>query len=68
VQESLAEIGNETLEPPADGGFVDVKDACDLKKCLAIKEVGGEQKTVVGRQGCEGSTDSMGDASEFCRS
>jgi hypothetical protein len=41
VKELFTEIGYETLEPTADGGFVDVKDAGDLEKCLAIKEVGG---------------------------
>lgn len=42
VEKLLAEIGDQAFEPPADGGFMNVKDASDLEKCLAIEEVSGE--------------------------
>jgi hypothetical protein len=54
VKELLTEIGYEALEPPADRCFVDMKDTGDLEKCLAIKEVGGKQKSVLRWQGREG--------------
>ena len=65
VEELFAEIGDETLEPPADGGFVNVKDAGDLEQGLAIKEIGGEQKAVFRRESLEGFGDGMGQVNQF---
>jgi hypothetical protein len=38
----LGEVGDEALDPAADGGFVDMEEAGDLKEGPAIEEVGGE--------------------------
>ena len=67
LQELCAQIGDEPLESPADRGFMNMQDARDLKKGLAIQKIGGEQKAVLGREALERSLDCMGEAREFCR-
>lgn len=65
VKELLAEIGNETLEPPADRCFVNVENTRNLQERLAIKEVRSEQKTVLRRKSLKSTDNGMLEASEF---
>jgi hypothetical protein len=46
MQQSFAEIAKQPLEPPADGGFVDLKDTGDLRQGLAIQEIGAKQEAL----------------------
>jgi hypothetical protein len=67
VKKLLAKIGNESLKPPADGGFMNMKDTCNLEKSLAIEEVGGEEKAIFGSEILKGSRYGVGERNEFGR-
>jgi hypothetical protein len=41
---------------------VDVEEAGDLEEGLLVEEVGGEEETVFGGEGCEGGGDGAGEA------
>jgi hypothetical protein len=65
VKKLFAEIGDEALKPPADSGFVNMKDTCDLGEGLAIKKVGGEEKAVLRGETLESSRYGVSETSEF---
>jgi len=65
VQELFAQIGDQALEPAADGGFMHVEDAGNLEKRLAIEEVGGEEEAVFRRKGLEHAGNGVGKVREF---
>lgn len=65
VEKLPAEIGDEALKPPADSGFVNMKDTCNLEKGLAIKKIGGEEKAVLRREALESSRNGVCERSEF---
>ena len=58
-------IGDQALEPAADGGFMHVEDAGNLEKRLAIEEVGGEEEAVFRRKGLEHAGNGVGKVREF---
>jgi hypothetical protein len=66
VEELLPKIGNEAPKPSADSGFVDVKNAGDLKQGSAVKKIGSEQKTILGSKHLESPRNGMGEASKLC--
>ena len=65
VQELLAQIGDQALEPAADGGFMHVEDAGNLEKGMAVKEVGGEEEAILGGKALQGAGDGVGKVSKF---
>ena len=65
AQKLLVQVGSEALQPAADGGFVDLHDACDLEQCLLVEEVGGKQEAVLGGKRFKGARDCMGEPVEF---
>ena len=39
VEQLLSNVGDQTLQPAADGGFVNVEDAGDLQQRLAVEKI-----------------------------
>ena len=67
MEQSLAQIRKQPLEPPANGGFVDMEDAGDLGEGLAIEEIGGEQVALFRGKALERTGNGAGQVSEFRR-
>jgi hypothetical protein len=65
MEQSLAQIGKQPLEPPADGSFVDMKDAGNLGEGLAIEEIGGEQVALFRGKTFQRAGNGAGQAREF---
>jgi hypothetical protein len=66
MEQSFAEIDEQPLEPPADGGFVDMEDAGDLGEGLPIEEIRGEQVALFRGKALKRAGNSSGQAYEFC--
>src|SRR5580698_3614222 len=47
-QQLFTQAGDKTLEPAADGGFVNGEGPRDLKQRLAVEIIGDQQETVFG--------------------
>ena len=65
VQEVFAQIGDQALEPAADGGFMHVEDAGNLEKGMAVKEIGGEEEAILGGKALQGAGHGVGKVSKF---
>lgn len=66
AKELLAQAGDETLEPAADGGFVDAERSRDLEEGLAVKVVGDQKEAVFGVEILQGASDGLGKNGGFC--
>src|ERR1035441_1866175 len=65
VQEVFAQIGDQALEPAADGGFMHVEDAGNLEKGMAVKEIGGEEEAILCGKALQGAGHGVGKLSKF---
>jgi hypothetical protein len=66
VEQSLAQIRKQALEPPADRSLVHAEDAANLSERLAIEEIGGEQVAFFRGKTLKRNRDGASQAREFC--
>jgi hypothetical protein len=65
LEQSFAQITEQPLEAPADGGFVNMKDAAYLGEGLPIKKIRAEQKALFRGKTLQRACNSAGQVSEF---
>ena len=66
MYEALAKLGDETLNPAADGRFMDAKHSGDFKQALTIEKVGREHEAVLWRQGLQAAAYGIREAAKLC--
>ena len=65
MEQPLAKISQQPLEPPADGGLVHMKYAGELGQGLAIEKIGGEQEALFPGKSLQRVGDRASQVSEF---
>jgi len=65
AQEGLSQVLNGAAKLAADGGFVDIEDAGDLKEGALVEVIGGQQKSLFGASLGEGLLDGGGEQGQL---